>query len=801
MLMIPQVHQSPPTTQTFISAEKSLPKPFVHGTGAEGNVNLRRPSLLCTKQNTSARVRSNGRTTPKALLSDIIKGIKANVKGIVTVKTTIGGLLANVDIEEGLDDVTDLLGRSILLELVSAELDPKTGKEKSTIKAYAHKTSLLDLGDVKYEVDFEVPKDFGEIGAILVQNEHRSEMFFKDIVLHGLSNTVGPLLFSCNSWVHSKYDNPQKRVFFTNKSYLPSETPSGLKRLRQEDMISLRGNGQGERKRYDRIYDYDVYNDLGNPDIIPDHKRPVLGGDEHPYPRRCRTGRPPSVTDPESESRYALLFYVPRDEDFSEVKTVNFGAKTLYSALHALVPTLEGILIGEDFPHFTAIDTLYDEGIKIPPDSDKKGILKNALPRLVKAASDIDDAIQFEPPETMDRDKFFWLRDQEFGRQTLAGLNPYCIQLVTEWPLKSNLDPSIYGPAESTITTEIVEQEIGGFMTLDEALKQKKLFMLDYHDLLLPYVDKVRQLDDTTLYASRTLFFLTPQGTLRPLAIELTRPPIDGKPQWKQVFTPCWDATGVWLWRIAKAHVLSHDSGVHQLVSHWLRTHCCTEPYIIATNRQLSSMHPIARLLSPHFRYTMQINALARQLLINAGGIIESTFSPDKYSMQISSDAYAKQWRFDREGLPADLISRGLAVEDTSAPHGLKLTIEDYPFANDGLLIWDAIKQWVTNYVNHYYSSASQVESDVELQAWWTEIRTVGHADKKDEPWWPVLKTPEDLIEIVTTMVWVTSAHHAATDCFFLLCKYFFGSIIAYAFLPLPRLHALATAVNDIGWR
>ena len=59
-------------------------------------------------------------------------------------------------------------------------------------------------------------------------------------------------------------------------------------------------------------------------------------------------------------------------------------------------------MIGEDFPHFTAIDTLYDEGIKIPPDSDKKGILKNALPRLVKAASDIDDALQFEPPETMD---------------------------------------------------------------------------------------------------------------------------------------------------------------------------------------------------------------------------------------------------------------------------------------------------------------------------------------------------------------------------------------------------------------
>lgn len=94
--------------------------------------------------------------------------------------------------------------------------------------------------------------------------------------------------------------------------------------------------------------------------------------------------------------------------------------------------------------------------------------------------------------------------------------------------------------------------------------------MLDYHDLLLPYVNKTRELKGTTLYGSRTLMFLTPAGTLRPLAIELTRPPSDGKPQWKHVYTPAWDATGAWLWKLAKAHVLAHDSGYHQLVSHWL---------------------------------------------------------------------------------------------------------------------------------------------------------------------------------------------------------------------------------------
>ncbi|KAI3743196.1 hypothetical protein L1987_60902 [Smallanthus sonchifolius] len=36
--------------------------------------------------------------------------------------------------------------------------------------------------------------------------------------------------------------------------------------------------------------------------------------------------------------------------------------------------------------------------------------------------------------------------------------------------------------------------------------------------------------------------------------------------------------------------------------------------------------------------------------------------------------------------------------------------------------------------------------------------------DKKDEPWWPVLKTPKDLIGILTTIIWVASGHHAAVN-------------------------------------
>ncbi|KAJ4724171.1 Lipoxygenase [Melia azedarach] len=746
-MLKPQVHPSQSLKTLF-----PLSKPFLHG---NGHAFLPIPSSPSLRKGPKIRVGFSPSKSIKAVATSAEKSIK--VKAVVTVKPTVGTVLSIVD------DIEDMFGKSIVLELVSSELDPKTGLEKPKIKGHAHKAETEKDGDVKYESELEIPSGFGEVGAVFVENEHHKEMYLKDIVLDGFPS--GPVNLTCNSWLHSKHDSKQKRVFFTNKSYLPTATPNGLKRLRAEGLATLRGNGQGERKTLDRIYDYDVYNDLGDPDSDPELARPVLGGKENPYPRRCRTGRPRCKTDPFSEQR-GSDFYVPRDEAFSEIKQLTFSAKTVYSVLHALVPSLETAIVDTNlgFPYFTAIDSLFNEGVNLPPPQ-KEGLWNTLLPRLVKAISDTgDDILRFETPDTIERDKFFWFRDEEFSRQTLAGLNPCSIQLITEWPLKSALDPTIYGPPESKITTELIEKEIRGIMTVEEALKQKKLFILDYHDLLLPYVEKVRQIKGTTLYGSRTVFFLTPSGTLRPLVIELTRPPMDGKPQWKEVYLPSWHSTECWLWRLAKAHVLAHDSGYHQLVSHWLRTHCCTEPYIIATNRQLSVMHPIYRLLHPHFRYTMEINALARQALINAGGIIESSFAPGKYSLELSSVAYDKQWRFDYQALPKDLISRGMAVEDPSAPHGLKLTIEDYPFANDGLVLWDTIKQWVTDYVNHYYTEASLIESDKELQAWWTEIRTVGHGDKKDEPWWPVLKTPQDLIEIITTIVWVTSGHHAAVN-------------------------------------
>jgi lipoxygenase len=93
-----------------------------------------------------------------------------------------------------------------------------TGLEKETIKGSAHRTCEAE----KYESSFEVPADFGEVGAILVENEHHKEMFLKDIILNGFPN--GPVHINCNSWVHSRNDDPQKRVFFANKVSLQASS-------------------------------------------------------------------------------------------------------------------------------------------------------------------------------------------------------------------------------------------------------------------------------------------------------------------------------------------------------------------------------------------------------------------------------------------------------------------------------------------------------------------------------------------------------------------------------------------------
>ncbi|CAN1287467.1 Linoleate 13S-lipoxygenase 3-1, chloroplastic [Linum perenne] len=688
------------------------------------------------------------------------KPAKFTVRAVVTIRNKNKEDFKESFVKQ-LDALTDKIGRNVVLELISNELDPTKRSKRAVLKDWSKKSNVK-AERVHYSADFILDSDFGVPGAITVSNKHQREFFLETITLEGFAS--GPVHFPCNSWVQSTKHHPAKRIFFSNEPYLPSETPSGLRALRERELKDLRGDGTGVRKLSDRIYDYAIYNDLGNPDKGIDYARPALGGERIPYPRRCRTGREPTYT--ESRVEKPTPMYVPRDEQFEESKKKSFSYGRLKAVLHTLVPSLKARITAQnrDFSAFADIDILYKEGVLLKVGIQDEIWRKLPLPKAVTNFTENSEGLlRYDTPKILSKDKFAWLRDDEFARQAIAGVNPITIERLKEFPPKSNLDPETYGPLESALKEEHILGQIDG-MSVQQALDENKLFIVDYHDVYLPFLDKINALDGRNTYATRTIFFLTSQGTLKPIAIELSLSPAGPPSRSKRVITPPVDATSSWIWQLAKSHVCSNDAGVHQLVNHWLRTHACMEPFILAAHRQLSAMHPIFKLLDPHMRYTLEINALARQSLINADGVIESCFTPGRYCSEISAAAYKNFWRFDKEGLPADLIRRGMAVPDPTQPHGLKLLLEDYPYAQDGLLIWFAIENWVRTYVNHYYPSSTMIHNDSELQAWYAESINVGHGDLRDAEWWPKLENSEDLASILTTIIWIASAQHAALN-------------------------------------
>jgi len=56
-------------------------------------------------------------------------------------------------------------------------------------------------------------------------------------------------------------------------------------------------------------------------------------------------------------------------------------------------------------------------------------------------------------------------------------------------------------------------------------------------------------------------------------------------------------------WIAAKLWVRCADFHLALGVAHLLKTHLVVEPFVIAMMRQLSSSHPLYKLLKPHFRY------------------------------------------------------------------------------------------------------------------------------------------------------------------------------------------------------
>lgn len=123
-MMKPQLFQQA-TSKTLI-----IPwhKPFVYG---EPTVAMAAAFPAVMKPNPAGK--SQRKTTQKPLRYRAcnIKAVattpgtekSTSVKVVVTVQNTVGGFLSNLTLTRALDDINDLLGKTLLLDIVAAELD------------------------------------------------------------------------------------------------------------------------------------------------------------------------------------------------------------------------------------------------------------------------------------------------------------------------------------------------------------------------------------------------------------------------------------------------------------------------------------------------------------------------------------------------------------------------------------------------------------------------------------------------------------------------------------------------------
>ncbi|CAN1194226.1 Linoleate 9S-lipoxygenase 1 [Linum perenne] len=246
--------------------------------------------------------------------------------------------------------------------------------------------------------------------------------------------------FVCNSWfypanLYKKKDN----IFFTNKVGQDISTTRDTIATGQVQRGRVGYNGEGELQEWDRVYDYACYNDLGDPDSDPKHDRPTLGGSaEFPYPRRGRTGRPPSKSDTKVESRLPLLksleIYVPRDEKFGPQKLSDFLFTRLKSIIQLVKPELEDLFSKNprEFDSFEDALKIYGRGIKLHEDPALDCLWKNVPSDIINRIFHTDGELilKYPLPEVLKESRTAWRTDQEFAREMLAGLNPVIIRLL-----------------------------------------------------------------------------------------------------------------------------------------------------------------------------------------------------------------------------------------------------------------------------------------------------------------------------------------------------------------------------------
>ncbi|BDA74254.1 Arachidonate 15-lipoxygenase [Calothrix sp. PCC 7716] len=332
--------------------------------------------------------------------------------------------------------------------------------------------------------------------------------------------------------------------------------------------------------------------------------------------------------------------------------------------------------------------------------------------------------------------------DEVFARQRLSGCNP--MELKNVLALNYNLRSKL------SITDEIFQTVLtrrSGVRpkSLNSAIREGALFVTNYAVL-----DNIKAKDKQFLCAPISLYYAERTRNdfkLVPIAIQLGQAPGSS--------LLCTPLDGV-DWTLAKLIAQAADFYVNQLYRHLGQTHLVMEPIALATARELAAKHPVNVLLKPHFEFTMAINSLADQVLINPGGAVDVILPGTlESSLELSSKGVSEYFNnFGNFAFPTDLRRRG--VDNY-------YTLPEFPYRDDGLLIWDALEDYVSKYIGIYYKSNRNIREDFELQNWLQVLRKPVSEGGFGIVSLPAnLRNRNQLIDILTQMIFTAGPQHSA---------------------------------------
>ncbi|KAM7009702.1 polyunsaturated fatty acid lipoxygenase ALOX15B-like [Tautogolabrus adspersus] len=323
-----------------------------------------------------------------------------------------------------------------------------------------------------------------------------------------------------------------------------------------------------------------------------------------------------------------------------------------------------------------------------------------------------------------------WKEDEFFAYQFLNGVNPMLIQRCSVIP-------------KNFPVTDCMAF-LHGQRSLKEELKNGNIYLCDYKLLdgvEANTINKKKQY----LMAPLILLYKTPDDKLMPVAIQLKQTPGKDNP----IFLPT-DSEYDWL--MAKLFVRSADFQFHQLSVHLLRTHLLAEVFAVSLLRNVPMVHPLYKLLIPHTRYTLQINLMARNLLISKDGVFA------KYAA-CGGEGVSTILRKTMESMTYS----SLCIPDDIAERGLK-DVPNYYYRDDGLQLWDIIHKFVHGILSYYYKSDADVKKDSELQKWISDIFVHGFLSNKKTGIPQGFTTVAALVKFVTMVIFTCSVQHSAVN-------------------------------------